>query len=187
MTPGRAMEGLKPRRRGYYPGSVAELLHVCIMPRRMFFLLATHAVADVLGLRRRSPGTTIMFYFTLLLICLTLTAAALYFLLRTNELSSRLHQAGEEWRQKEAAYASELARLEKNKHALETDIIERVRRAKEEVEAKLASQFRQAREEWRREESAYTSELAKLGKIRHIPDILEKARRAKEEVEAKLA
>jgi hypothetical protein len=51
----------------------------------------------------------------------------------------------------------------------------------------LGSQLRQAAEAWRRQEEAYTSELAELEKIRHIPDIIEQARRSKEKVEAKLA
>ncbi len=51
----------------------------------------------------------------------------------------------------------------------------------------LRSQLRQAAEAWRRKEDAYTAELAKLEKIRHIPDIIERARRSNEQVEAKLA
>jgi F0F1-type ATP synthase membrane subunit b/b' len=51
----------------------------------------------------------------------------------------------------------------------------------------LTSQVRQAEVAWQRTEEAYTVELAKLEKIRHIPEIIEKARRAKADVEAKLA
>lgn len=51
----------------------------------------------------------------------------------------------------------------------------------------LASQLRGATEEWSLKEDAYTSELARLEKIRHIPDVIEKARRTKGDVEAKLA
>jgi hypothetical protein len=51
----------------------------------------------------------------------------------------------------------------------------------------LVSQLRSAAEEWRLKEDAYTGELAKLEKIRHIPDVIEKARRSKAEVESKLA
>ncbi len=53
--------------------------------------------------------------------------------------------------------------------------------------SELDSRLRQAEEEWRQREKAYTSELDKLEKIRHIPDIIEKARRSKEQVEAKLS
>jgi hypothetical protein len=51
----------------------------------------------------------------------------------------------------------------------------------------LASQLRAASEEWRLKEESYTSELAKLEKLRHIPGIIEKARRSNADVEAKLA
>jgi hypothetical protein len=51
----------------------------------------------------------------------------------------------------------------------------------------LSSRLRQAAEEWRQKEEAYSSELDKLEKIRHIPDIIERARGSKEQVEAKLA
>lgn len=51
----------------------------------------------------------------------------------------------------------------------------------------LSSRLRQAEEAWGQKEQEYTSELARLEKIRHIPDIIERARRSKEQVEAKLA
>ena len=51
----------------------------------------------------------------------------------------------------------------------------------------LNSQLLQASEAWRQKEEAYTSELDKLEKLRHIPDVIEKARRTKEQAEAKLA
>lgn len=51
----------------------------------------------------------------------------------------------------------------------------------------LASQIRQETEAWQDKEDTYTSELAKLEKIRHIPDIVEKARNTKADTEAKLA
>lgn len=39
----------------------------------------------------------------------------------------------------------------------------------------LNSQLLQASEAWRQKEEAYTSELDKLEKLRHIPDVIEKA------------
>ena len=38
----------------------------------------------------------------------------------------------------------------------------------------LNSQLLQASEAWRQKEEAYTSELDKLEKLRHIPDVIEK-------------
>jgi len=51
----------------------------------------------------------------------------------------------------------------------------------------LAAQIRWAAEAWKQKEDEYTSELAKLEKIRHIPDVIERARRTKADIEAKLA
>jgi F0F1-type ATP synthase membrane subunit b/b' len=85
-----------------------------------------------------------MFYFVLFLLFLALTAAALIFFIRSNELSSELRQVAETWRQKEEAYTSELDRLEKIRHI--PDIIERARKSKEQVEAKLAEAQRSANE-----------------------------------------
>ncbi|MDB5352862.1 MAG: hypothetical protein JWN86_4109 [Planctomycetota bacterium] len=51
----------------------------------------------------------------------------------------------------------------------------------------LAAQFRSAEEAWKHKEEGYTSELAKLEKIRHIPDLIERARKSKADVEARLA
>ena len=89
-----------------------------------------------------------MFYIVLLLFASALTAAALFFFLRSNELSSQMRQAAEAWQQKEDAYTSELAKLEKIRHI--PDIIERARRSKEQVEAKLAEAQRRADEILRR-------------------------------------
>lgn len=89
-----------------------------------------------------------MFYFLLLQLALALTAAFLFFLLRSNELSSRLSRAAEEWRQKEEIYTSELASLEKIRHI--PDIIERARYSKEQVEAKLTEAQSRADEILRR-------------------------------------
>ncbi len=77
-----------------------------------------------------------MFYVVLVLVMLGLIAAALYFFIRSNELSTQLRQATEEWQKKEYVYTSELDKLEKLRHI--PDIIERARRSKEQVEAKLA-------------------------------------------------
>jgi F0F1-type ATP synthase membrane subunit b/b' len=89
-----------------------------------------------------------MFYFLLLLFSAALTGAALYFFFRSNELHSQLRQAAEAWQQKEEAYTSELAGLEKIRHI--PDIIERARKSKEQVEAKLAEAQRRADEILRR-------------------------------------
>ena len=40
----------------------------------------------------------------------------------------------------------------------------------------LNSQLLQASEAWRQKEEAYTSELDKLEKMRHIPDVIEKCK-----------
>jgi hypothetical protein len=83
-----------------------------------------------------------MFYIFLLLLFLALMGAALFCFIRSSELSSQLRQAAETWRQKEEAYTSELAKLEKIRHI--PDIIEQARRSKEQVEAKLAEAQRRA-------------------------------------------
>jgi hypothetical protein len=53
-----------------------------------------------------------MFYFILLLLSLALTAAAIFFFIRSNELRSELRQVAEAWHRKEEAYTSELDKLE---------------------------------------------------------------------------
>jgi F0F1-type ATP synthase membrane subunit b/b' len=93
---------------------------------------------------QRLQGKTVMFYFILFLLFLALTAAALFFFIRSNELSAELRQVAEAWRQKEEAYTSELDKLEKIRHI--PDIIERARKSKEQVEAKLAEAQRSANE-----------------------------------------
>jgi DNA-binding phage protein len=85
-----------------------------------------------------------MFYVVLVLVMLGLIAAALYFFIRSNELSTQLRQATEEWQKKEYVYTSELDKLEKLRHI--PDIIERARRSKEQVEAKLADAQRKCDE-----------------------------------------
>jgi hypothetical protein len=85
-----------------------------------------------------------MFYFVFLLLSLALTAAAIFFFIRSGELSSQLRRAAEAWRQQEEVYTSELSKLEKIRHI--PDIIERARRSKEDVEARLAQAERRADE-----------------------------------------
>lgn len=75
-------------------------------------------------------------------VCLGLIGAALFFLIRSNELSTQLRQATEAWQVKEDSYISELAKLEKIKHI--PDIIEKARRTKADVEAKLADAEKRA-------------------------------------------
>lgn len=89
-----------------------------------------------------------MFYVILLLLTVTLTAAALFFVFRANELSSQLRRAEEASRQKEEAYEAELAKLEKIRHI--PNIIDKARRADEQVEARLAEAQRKADEILRR-------------------------------------
>src|SRR4051794_16712337 len=89
-----------------------------------------------------------MFYLFLFLLSLALTASALFFLIRSRELSSHLRQAVEAWQKKEEAYTSELAKLEKIRHI--PDIISRARRSEERVQAMLAEAQRRADEIMRR-------------------------------------
>lgn len=51
----------------------------------------------------------------------------------------------------------------------------------------LGSRLRRSEEIWEEKERAYTEELTRLEKIRHIPDVIDRARRTKSDVEAKLA
>jgi hypothetical protein len=77
-----------------------------------------------------------MIYVILILLCLVLFAAALFFFLRSGELSAQLQASQEAWRITEDAYTSELAKLEKIRHI--PDIIEKARKSKADIEAKLA-------------------------------------------------
>ena len=52
-----------------------------------------------------------MLYAIFLFVILALLAAALYFFIRSNELSSQLRQAAEAWQQKKYVYTSELDKL----------------------------------------------------------------------------
>jgi F0F1-type ATP synthase membrane subunit b/b' len=85
-----------------------------------------------------------LFYLILFVLSLAATAAALFFFIRSSELSSQLRDAAEAWRQKEKAYTSELDKLEKIRHI--PDIFERARKSKEQAEAKLAEAQRRADE-----------------------------------------
>jgi hypothetical protein len=89
-------------------------------------------------------GNPTVLYLILALICLGLTAAALFFFIRSGELASQLRGATEEWRLKEDAYTFELASLEKIRHI--PDVIEKARKSKADVEAKLAEAERRAGE-----------------------------------------
>jgi hypothetical protein len=102
------------------------------------------AVSDSRCLCQRLQGNTSMFYLVLFVLSLAATAAALFFFIRSSELSSHLRDAAEAWRQKEKAYTSELDKLEKIRHI--PDIFERARKSKEQAEAKLAEAQKRAGE-----------------------------------------
>ncbi len=72
-----------------------------------------------------------------LLVVVGLAGAALFFFLRSNELSAQLRELASAWRLKEEAYTSECNKLEKIRHI--PDIIERARKSKEQAEARLAA------------------------------------------------
>src|SRR6516225_9766499 len=76
--------------------------------------------------------------------CLSLFAAALFFFLRSNELSAQLRAAADAWQLKEEAYTTELAKLEKIRHI--PDVIDKARRTKSDTEAKLAAAEKRADE-----------------------------------------
>jgi hypothetical protein len=77
-------------------------------------------------------------YVVLILIGSCLLAVALFYSFRSAELLAQLRQAA----QREASYASELAKLEKIRHI--PDAIERAKKAKAEGEARLADALRRA-------------------------------------------
>jgi T5orf172 domain/Domain of unknown function (DUF4041) len=77
-----------------------------------------------------------MLYAIVILICMGLIAAALFYFIRSNELSSQLRAAAQAWQLKEDGYASELTKLEKIRHI--PDVIEKAKRAKADGEAKVA-------------------------------------------------
>jgi hypothetical protein len=85
-----------------------------------------------------------MLYLSLGIICLGLLAAALFYFLRSNELSAYIKGAEDAWRLKEDDYTSELAKLEKIRHI--PNVVEKARRTQAEVEAKLAAADRTAAE-----------------------------------------
>ncbi len=85
-----------------------------------------------------------MLYLILLVVCLGFLAAALFYFIRSRELSAQLRGAEEAWHIKEAGYTSELAKLEKIRHI--PDVIEKARRTKADSEAKLAVAERRAEE-----------------------------------------
>ena len=114
------------------------------MARKMRYEFLTSPQRILGALARDSREKQSCFILSCSLLFLALTAAALFFFIRSNELSSQLRQVAEAWRQKEEAYTSELDKLEKIRHI--PDIIERARKSKEQVEAKLAEAQRTADE-----------------------------------------
>ncbi|MHC5539398.1 GIY-YIG nuclease family protein [Singulisphaera rosea] len=95
-------------------------------------------------LKNRHARTLFMLYLILGIVCLGLFAAALFFFLRSNELSTQIKAAQDDWRLKEDDYTSELAKLEKIRHI--PNVVEKARRTQAEVEAKLAEADRAATE-----------------------------------------
>jgi hypothetical protein len=89
-----------------------------------------------------------MLYVILLVICVGLIGAVLFFSIRSNELAEQLRGAAEAWQLKEDRYSSELGKLEKIRHI--PDLIEKARRSKADAESKLAEAERRADEILRR-------------------------------------
>ena len=85
-----------------------------------------------------------MLYVILGAICLGLSAVALFFFIRSSELSTQLRRAAEAWQLQEDAFTSELTKLEKIRHI--PNVIEKARRTQADVEAKLAAAERRADE-----------------------------------------
>lgn len=85
-----------------------------------------------------------MVYAILAVSCLGSFATALFYFLRSNELSAQLRHQAEAWQIKEDNYTSELAKLEKIRHI--PDVIEKARKTKADTEAKIAEARRQAEE-----------------------------------------
>ncbi len=80
----------------------------------------------------------------LVLFALAMMGVALFFFLRSTELSVQLRKAAKAWDQKEEGYVSELEKLDKLRRI--PDIIERARRSKQDVEAKLEQARKRADE-----------------------------------------
>lgn len=85
-----------------------------------------------------------MLYVFAIVLCLGLVSVALFYFLKTKELDTQVRQLEESWQERETAYTSELAKLEKLRHI--PDIIERARRTKDDIEAKLLHAQKQADE-----------------------------------------
>lgn len=89
-----------------------------------------------------------MLYVILLALCVGLFAVALFFFLRSGELSAQLKAEAEALQITEERYTSELAKLEKLRHI--PDVIEKAKKSKEVADAKLADAERRADEILRR-------------------------------------
>jgi Meiotically Up-regulated Gene 113 (MUG113) protein/uncharacterized protein DUF4041 len=76
-----------------------------------------------------------MLYIALFLFGFVLLAAALFYFFKTSELRDQLRQSTEAWQEREAAYTSELNKLEKLRHI--PNVIEKAQKMKEQVESKL--------------------------------------------------
>jgi hypothetical protein len=85
-----------------------------------------------------------MLYLFLAVACLGLLAAALFYFLRSGELSAQILSAEETWKEKEDTLTSELTKLEKIRHI--PDVVEKAMRTKAEAEAKLTAAARRADE-----------------------------------------
>ena len=106
-----------------------------------------HAFIERRGSKHRRDGFTgnqVMLYLILMVSCLGLFAATLFYFIRSSELSAQLRGSAEAWQTKEDAYISELDKLEKIRHI--PDVIEKARRTKADTEAKLTEAERRADE-----------------------------------------
>ena len=101
-----------------------------------------------------------MLYAVVFIFCFALIAAALFYFFRSNELSAQLRQSAEAWQEREAAYTSELDKLEKLRHI--PNVIENARRMKEQAEASLVAAQMRADEIVQRAEVAAQDQSKKL-------------------------
>ena len=85
-----------------------------------------------------------MLYVVLVVVCLGLFTAALFYFIRSQELSELLRSSADVWQTKENNYTYELNKLEKIRHI--PDVIEKARRTKADTEAKIAEADRRAEE-----------------------------------------
>ncbi|WP_165235770.1 GIY-YIG nuclease family protein [Aquisphaera insulae] len=85
-----------------------------------------------------------MLYALLIILCFVLIGIALFFSLKTAELKAQVSQLESVWKEREGAYESELAKLEKIRHI--PNVIEKARRTEEEIGAKIAQAEKRAQE-----------------------------------------